>query len=70
MINLDFADVKMIMESSGTALIGLGEASGEQRPAFLVSVVDGLTVVDGGGQGLTGQTGSASGQPGTDTHQK
>lgn len=31
LINLDFADVKMIMANSGTALIGLGEASGEQR---------------------------------------
>ncbi|MBN2083209.1 cell division protein FtsZ [bacterium] len=31
LINLDFADVKMIMENSGTAIIGLGEASGEQR---------------------------------------
>lgn len=31
LINLDFADVKMVMESSGTALIGLGESSGENR---------------------------------------
>jgi cell division protein FtsZ len=31
LVNLDFADVKMIMENSGTALIGLGEASGENR---------------------------------------
>ncbi|MCB1218174.1 cell division protein FtsZ [bacterium] len=31
LINLDFADVKMVMENSGTALIGLGEASGENR---------------------------------------
>lgn len=31
LINLDFADVKMVMANSGTAIIGLGEASGEQR---------------------------------------
>ncbi len=31
LINLDFADVKMVMENSGTALIGLGEASGDNR---------------------------------------
>jgi cell division protein FtsZ len=31
LINLDFADVKMVMENSGTAIIGLGESSGEQR---------------------------------------
>ena len=31
LINLDFADVKMVMANSGTALIGLGESSGENR---------------------------------------
>lgn len=31
LINLDFADVKMIMSNSGTALIGLGEGTGEQK---------------------------------------
>ena len=31
LINLDFADVKMIMEDSGTALIGLGEGTGEGK---------------------------------------
>jgi cell division protein FtsZ len=30
-INVDFADVKAIMESSGTALMGMGSASGEGR---------------------------------------
>jgi cell division protein FtsZ len=36
LINLDFADVKMVMENSGTAIIGLGEASGEQRAVHAV----------------------------------
>lgn len=36
LINLDFADVKMVMENSGTALIGLGEASGESRAVSAV----------------------------------
>jgi cell division protein FtsZ len=31
LINLDFADVKMIMSNSGTALIGLGEGMGEAK---------------------------------------
>ena len=31
LINVDFADVKMIMENSGTALLGIGEASGANR---------------------------------------
>lgn len=31
LINLDFADVRTIMASSGSALMGIGEASGENR---------------------------------------
>ncbi len=31
MINVDFADVKTIMSESGSALMGIGEASGENR---------------------------------------
>ena len=31
MINVDFADVKTIMENQGTALMGIGYASGEQK---------------------------------------
>lgn len=31
LINVDFADVKTIMESSGSALMGMGEASGDNR---------------------------------------
>lgn len=31
LINTDFADVKMIMQNAGTALMGIGQASGENR---------------------------------------
>lgn len=31
MINVDFADVRSIMENAGTAIMGIGEASGENR---------------------------------------
>lgn len=31
LINVDFADVKTIMESSGSALMGMGEATGDNR---------------------------------------
>lgn len=31
LINLDFADVKTVMQSAGTALMGIGRASGENR---------------------------------------
>ena len=33
LINLDFADVRTIMHDAGSALMGIGEASGEQRAA-------------------------------------
>lgn len=33
MINLDFADVKAIMSNAGSALMGIGRASGENRAA-------------------------------------
>ncbi|OGJ38628.1 MAG: cell division protein FtsZ [Candidatus Pacebacteria bacterium RIFOXYB1_FULL_39_46] len=33
LINVDFADVRAIMTDSGTALMGIGEASGENRAA-------------------------------------
>ncbi len=32
-INLDFADIKRVMEQMGTAIMGMGEASGENRAA-------------------------------------
>lgn len=31
MVNVDFADIKAIMESAGSALMGIGKASGENR---------------------------------------
>jgi len=33
LINLDFADVRTIMHDAGSALMGIGEANGEQRAA-------------------------------------
>lgn len=38
LINLDFADVKAIMENSGNALVGLGESSGEDRATRAVQL--------------------------------
>jgi len=31
LVNLDFADVRVIMQKSGVAMIGLGEAEGENK---------------------------------------
>jgi cell division protein FtsZ len=36
LVNMDFADVEMVMKDSGTALIGLGSASGENRSRVAV----------------------------------
>lgn len=33
MVNVDFADIKAIMQNAGTALMGIGRASGESRAA-------------------------------------
>lgn len=44
LINLDFADIKSIMEDKGKAIMGTGEAEGEDRavkaaePGFVESV--------------------------------
>jgi len=36
LVNLDFADVRAVMQQGGTAMIGLGESSGENRAAEAV----------------------------------
>ena len=38
MINVDFADVKAIMENQGTALMGIGRASGEQKAVHAAEI--------------------------------
>jgi len=55
MINVDFADVRQVLEGSGTALIGIGSASGQERARqaavnaidspLLESSIDGATGV-------------------------
>jgi cell division protein FtsZ len=66
LVNVDFADVKAIMQSTGTALMGIGRASGENRAAaaaktaisspLLDTSIDGargILFVVAGGQSLT-----------------
>ena len=36
MINLDFADVETVMSSKGKAMMGTGEAEGENRVMWLL----------------------------------
>lgn len=40
LINLDFADVRAIMENRGTALMGIGYASGDDQPGAAVAAAE------------------------------
>jgi cell division protein FtsZ len=54
LINLDFADVKMVMQNSGNALIGLGEASGENRAVTAVEKAIQSPLLESSIDGATG----------------
>jgi cell division protein FtsZ len=55
-INLDFADVKRVMEQMGTAIMGMGSASGENRAAEAAQVAINSPLLEdisiGGAKGL------------------
>ena len=63
MINVDFADVKTIMESQGTALMGIGSASGEQKAVHAAEIACASplleTTIDGARGVLLNITGGA-----------
>jgi cell division protein FtsZ len=46
LINLDFADIKSVMSNAGSALMGVGEASGEQRAKEAVEAAIDSPLVD------------------------
>ena len=54
LINLDFADVKMIMQRSGTALIGLGEGSGDQKAQVAVQAAMASPLLESSIDGASG----------------
>ena len=64
LINLDFADVKTIMLETGTALMGIGEASGENRAAVAARTAISSplleTTIDGAKGVLLNITGSSN----------
>jgi len=55
-INLDFADIKRVMEQMGTAIMGMGSASGENRAAEAAQMAINSPLLEdisiGGAQGL------------------
>jgi cell division protein FtsZ len=54
LINLDFADVRTIMHDAGSALMGIGEASGEQRAAEAAKVAISSPLLEQSVEGATG----------------
>lgn len=53
-VNLDFADVKSIMSDSGSALMGIGEASGENAPVDAVKAAMDSPLLETSIQGARG----------------
>ena len=60
LINLDFADVRTIMQDAGSALMGIGEAAGEQRAAEAAKNAISSPLLE---QSVEGATGSCSTSP-------
>ena len=54
LINLDFADVRTIMQDAGSALMGIGEASGENRAAEAAKAAISSPLLEQSVEGATG----------------
>ncbi|CAN5119461.1 cell division protein FtsZ [soil metagenome] len=54
LINLDFADVRTIMHDAGSALMGIGEANGEQRAAEAAKAAISSPLLEQSVEGATG----------------
>src|ERR671934_650622 len=54
LINLDFADVRTIMTDAGSALMGIGEASGENRAAEAAKNANSSPLLEESVEGATG----------------
>jgi cell division protein FtsZ len=54
LINLDFADVKSVMSSAGSALMGIGSARGEQRAAIAAEMAVSSPLLEASIEGARG----------------
>ena len=61
LINLDFADVKAIMKNAGSALMGIGRASGENRAVAAAQQAIESPLIEGKSEGARGVLFSVSG---------
>jgi cell division protein FtsZ len=54
LVNLDFADVRTIMNDAGSALMGIGEAAGESRAAEAARIAVSSPLLEASVEGATG----------------
>lgn len=47
-VNLDFADIRSVLANAGTAMMGMGEAQGEQRALTAAKLASSNPLLDGG----------------------
>jgi cell division protein FtsZ len=64
LVNLDFADVRTIMREAGSALMGIGVASGENRAAEAARTAVSSPLLETSIEGATGILLNVSGPPG------
>jgi cell division protein FtsZ len=63
LVNLDFADVRTIMRDAGSALMGIGEASGENRAAEAARTAVSSPLLEASIEGATGILLNVTGGP-------
>ncbi len=68
-INVDFADIKTVMEAAGSALMGIGEASGEGRAAEAATRAINSPLLDVSIEGATGVLFAISGREDLGMHE-
>ncbi len=68
-INVDFADIKTVMENAGSALMGIGEASGEGRAAEAALKAINSPLLDVSIDGATGVLFAISGREDLSMHE-
>src|SRR2546426_1299017 len=65
LVNLDFADVRTIMRDAGSALMGIGRASGENRAAEAARIAVSSPLLEASIEGATGILLNVTGGAGT-----
>jgi len=69
LVNLDFADVRTIMRDAGSALMGIGSASGEGRAAEAARIAVSTPLLDASIVGATGILLNVTGPPDLGLHE-